>query len=152
MKVFGREKACIRSIHLDDPYALFNFCAAHLPVIAEQSDVWDLKAVYSKSEKTAQTFIEAAQQTFTTTGLKIDVFHDEVPAQGIDALLSRHDITAVIVALPIMLQADVVRKAWAAGKHVLSEKPVAADFASAKKLVEEYEAEFGESSWVHSCR
>jgi predicted dehydrogenase len=41
--------------------------------------------------------------------------------------------------LPIPLQPTFIRKALAAGKHVLSEKPIAKDVASASELLEWYQ-------------
>ncbi|KAF8889724.1 hypothetical protein CPB84DRAFT_1837527 [Gymnopilus junonius] len=70
-----------------------------------------LKAVYSRSEKTTD----------------------------LDALLARTDITAVIVVLPITLQPSIILKALAAGKHVLSEKPVAPDVKQGLDLIATYE-------------
>lgn len=55
-----------------------------------------------------------------------------------DALLARSDISAVIVVLPITLQPAIIIKALAAGKHVLSEKPVAADVAKGLDLIKTY--------------
>lgn len=40
-----------------------------------------------------------------------------------------------MVALPILTQPAVVRKALEAGKHVFSEKPIAGDGATARELV-----------------
>lgn len=40
--------------------------------------------------------------------------------------------------MPINNQPDVIKKAIAAGKHVLSEKPVAKDVATAKELIAWY--------------
>jgi hypothetical protein len=70
---------------------------------------------------------------------KLDVYHGD---DGLDELLKRDDIHAVIIALPIPKQPEIVEKALRAGKHVLSEKPIGPDVASAKKLVEMYESEF----------
>lgn len=36
-------------------------------------------------------------------------------------MLKREDVQAVIVALPISSQPEIIEKAWKAGKHVLSE-------------------------------
>lgn len=46
----------------------------------------------------------------------------------------------MVICLPILAQPDVIRKAWKAGKHVISEKPVAKDVAAAKQLIAEYAA------------
>lgn len=51
-------------------------------------------------------------------------------------LLLRSDVQAVIVALPILNQPEYIEAALAAGKHVLAEKPIAADTATAKKLID----------------
>lgn len=56
----------------------------------------------------------------------------------LDALLARTDIDAVVIALPILAQPAVIQKALKAGKHVLSEKPVAKDVEAAKGLIEFY--------------
>ena len=61
---------------------------------------------------------------------------------SLDALLARSDIDAVIIALPITVQPSIVRKSLAAGKHVLSEKPVAPDVASGIELIREYETTY----------
>ena len=56
--------------------------------------------------------------------------------------MARDDIHAVIIALPIPKQPEIVEKALKAGKHVLSEKPIGPDVASAKKLVATYEQDY----------
>jgi len=53
-------------------------------------------------------------------------------------LLLRPDIQAVIVALPIKNQPEYIEAAISAGKHVLSEKPVAENLKDAEKLVKYY--------------
>jgi len=50
-------------------------------------------------------------------------------------LLLRSDIHAVIIALPIVSQSEFIEAALAASKHVLSEKPIAKDLASAQHLI-----------------
>ncbi len=69
-------------------------------------------------------------------------YFDEPAAagRGLADLLARDDIAAVAVAMPINLQPGVVRAALAAGKHVLSEKPVAETVATAKTLLASYHA------------
>lgn len=70
------------------------------------------------------------------------VYHDGDASGNLDALLARSDINAVIILLPITAQPDVIVKALAAGKHVLSEKPVAKDVATGLALIKEYEQKF----------
>lgn len=58
-------------------------------------------------------------------------------AGGYDELLERPDIDAVYVPLPTGLHAHWVGRALAAGKHVLSEKPLTWDRATALDLVDQ---------------
>ncbi|KAI0657622.1 oxidoreductase family protein [Cubamyces menziesii] len=114
---------------------------AHLPAIALLGDAIELKAVYSRSNKSASAFARDAQDVLKLKN-PLDVYHDEDPEVSLDALLSRSDIVAVIVVLPITVQPGVILKALAAGKHVLSEKPVAPDVAQGRALIKEYEAKY----------
>jgi predicted dehydrogenase len=52
------------------------------------------------------------------------------------ALLERRDIDAVVVATPNLHHPEAVLAAASAGKHVLCEKPLAIDIASARAMVE----------------
>jgi predicted dehydrogenase len=56
----------------------------------------------------------------------------------------------VIVVLPITLQPTIIRQALAAGKAVLSEKPVAKDVAEGAKLIAEYRSQYAPKGliWV----
>lgn len=49
-------------------------------------------------------------------------------------LLARQDVDAVLISLPIPLQGQVLKHALESGKHVLSEKPQAANFDEANSL------------------
>ncbi|MFG2044490.1 Gfo/Idh/MocA family protein [Dactylosporangium sp. NPDC048998] len=71
----------------------------------------------------------AKARTFT------DRFGGE-PVGGYDALLERTDVDAVYLPLPAVLHAEWIRRALLAGKHVLAEKPLTTDHASAAALVE----------------
>lgn len=92
---------------------------------------YTLKAVYSRSQQSATKFGEEAS---------VEAYYDTPasPEKSLAKLLERSDIDAVIIALSINAQPDVIRSAWKAGKHVLSEKPIAKDSTIAKQLIEEY--------------
>ncbi|KIW87520.1 uncharacterized protein Z519_11843 [Cladophialophora bantiana CBS 173.52] len=93
-----------------------------------------LKAVYSRSLKSAKSLeVDEAQ---------VDLYSDDSgAAKSLDDLLARSDIQAVIIALPIKNQPDYIRKALLAGKHVLSEKPVAENVKDAAELIKWYRSE-----------
>lgn len=59
-----------------------------------------------------------------------------VPAEtSTDALLARKDVHAVILATPDQDRLDLTRKAAAAGKHVLAEKPMAPTVAECDAMI-----------------
>ncbi|PYH89597.1 oxidoreductase family, NAD-binding Rossmann fold protein [Aspergillus ellipticus CBS 707.79] len=103
---------------------------AHLPGIEASPNI-ELKAVYSRSLKSASAI---------ATELPLSRYADDA-GEGLQQLLERPDIQAVIIALPITKQAHYIRAALAAGKHVLSEKPTAKDVAEAVDLIQWYKAE-----------
>lgn len=94
--------------------------------------MFTLKAVYSRSQNSAQQFAAAAS---------IDSFYYDTPADpehSLQVLLARKDIGAVVLALPILVQPDLIQAALRAGKHVLSEKPIAKDSVVGKELISAY--------------
>ncbi|MFD4693979.1 Gfo/Idh/MocA family protein [Streptomyces sp. NPDC058463] len=90
-----------------------------LPAIERNPDV-ELVAVASRDEAKARRFTRR--------------FGGD-PVAGYDQLLSRDDIDAVYVPLPALLHAEWIERALLAGKHVLSEKPLAATSEDAAALV-----------------
>ncbi|KAI7330063.1 NAD(P)-binding protein [Hortaea werneckii] len=100
----------------------------HLPAV-QACEQLDLKAIYSRSLKSAQSVSESLSQ--------IDLYSDDSD-KSYPALLSRQDIHAVIIALPIPVQPDFIKQALTAGKHVLAEKPLAKDVATGKALLDWY--------------
>lgn len=103
----------------------------YLPAVKANSN-YTLKAVYSRSQQSATKFGDEAS---------VDAYYNslETPDKSLNKLLERSDIDAVIIALPIAVQPDIIRAAWKAGKHVLSEKPVSKDSTVAKQLIADYE-------------
>jgi len=105
----------------------------HLPAVQDAKPL-TLKAVYSRSLKSAQSL--------ATDTAHVDLYSDDSGSgKSLDDLLARSDIHAVIIALPIKNQPEYVRKALLAGKHVLSEKPVAENVKEAKELIKWYKSE-----------
>lgn len=95
---------------------------AHLPSLRNLRDRFTIAAVYSRTHATAAAF--AAE-----IGAGVEVYTD------LDALLAAPTIDAVDVVLPIPVMAPVVEKALRSGKHLFSEKPLAADIATSRKLM-----------------
>jgi len=59
-----------------------------------------------------------------------------VPAEeSVDALLSRGDVDAVIIATPDQCRVEITQQAAAAGKHVLVEKPMAPTIAECDQMI-----------------
>ncbi|KAL4787940.1 hypothetical protein BJX76DRAFT_317367 [Aspergillus varians] len=105
----------------------------HLPAV-QQAPTLSLKAVYSRSLKSAQGLAEGLEG--------VDLYSDDSGAgKSYADLLAREDIGAVILALPIPAQPAYIKEALAAGKHVLSEKPIAKDLETAQGLVSWYNDE-----------
>ncbi|KAF9045019.1 oxidoreductase family protein [Panaeolus papilionaceus] len=111
---------------------------AHLPALATLGNAAPpLVAVYSRSEKSAQDLADTAKVSLNLDNAPA-VYYDANANADLDALLARSDISAVIIALPITTQPSIVIKALSAGKHVISEKPVAPDVKSGRELIKTY--------------
>lgn len=106
----------------------------HLPVLQELSDRFAIVAVCSRTPESTGKMAALLDQP-------VDQLHD------VDALLARDDIDAVDLALPIGVLPEVVKKALAAGKHVISEKPVAPTVAVGRDLLATYAA-YPEQVWM----
>lgn len=106
----------------------------HLPAI-DVAKTLVLKAVYSRS-------LSAAKAVTSSESPDLQYYSDDSESGSqLDDLLKRDDIKAVIIALPIKNQGGYVRKALQAGKHVLSEKPIAESVKEAAELIDWYEKE-----------
>lgn len=91
----------------------------------------ELKAIYSRSLKSAQSVSESLSN--------VDLYsNDSTDNRDYATLLQRDDVQAVIIALPILVQPEFIKQALKVGKHVLAEKPIAKDVASGRELVDWY--------------
>ncbi|KAF3387258.1 Uncharacterized protein F1880_000975 [Penicillium rolfsii] len=104
----------------------------HLPAVLA-SEHLELKAIYSRS-------LKSAKDTADASGKQVELYSED-SNQGYNDVLKREDVDAVIIALPIASQASYIRAALTAGKHVLSEKPVAENVAEAEELIKWYREE-----------
>lgn len=95
------------------------------PAVKASSNL-TLKAIYSRSLKSA-TALNAGVDIYSDDSGSGKTYHD---------LLLREDIHAVILALPILTQPEFIEAALVAGKHVLSEKPIAGDVKRAERLID----------------
>lgn len=108
---------------------------AYLPSLQEVPGI-HIQAVWSRSEKGARTLEDKAKS------LGFPALEARFGDAGLETTLKEESINAVILVLPITAQPDIIRRAWKAGKHVISEKPIGRDVKEAKELIAEYENEF----------
>lgn len=121
--------------------ALLHGYIAHLPAIRQLDTKYELKAIYSRSQASASSYAKASEEDLALPPGSLGLYHDEGGHDSsLDALLARSDIQAVIVILPINIQPEIVLRALEAGKHVLSEKPIAPTVKDGIKLIRTYES------------
>ncbi|CAG7850410.1 SubName: Full=Uncharacterized protein {ECO:0000313/EMBL:CCA69637.1} [Serendipita indica DSM 11827] len=119
---------------------------AHLPALRKLGDTYELKAIYSRSQSSASELAKTAEDILARPASSFDLYHDA--GQNLDALLARTDIQAVIIVLPINQQPSIVLKALEAGKHVISEKPIAPTVKEGVKLIKMYEAHYKDKGLI----
>ncbi len=95
---------------------------AYLPALSNLTEQFEIVAVCSRS-------IDSAKRLAESIPGKVDALDDYT------ALLDRSDIEALCLLVPIAAMASMIEVALAAGKHVISEKPAAANVASGRKLL-----------------
>ncbi|ORY15287.1 hypothetical protein BCR34DRAFT_478069 [Clohesyomyces aquaticus] len=101
----------------------------HLPAIQATPSL-ALKAIYSRSLASAKGLSEGLNS--------VDLYSEDSEGKNYDELLKRSDVAAVVIALPIPVQPEYIKKALSAGKHVFAEKPIAKDVATANELLKWY--------------
>jgi len=112
---------------------------AHIPALAairaESRTPFELVATYSRSHKSSSELSTFASSLLNLSPAPAVYSDDSSNGSDLDALLKRTDIHAVIILLPIPVQPAIVLKCFEAGKHVLSEKPVAPSVAEGLTLI-----------------
>ena len=94
---------------------------AYLPSLIPHAALFSLKAVYSRSTSSAQSLATAYADALPDLDLaNIGIYSDAADQDGgLDELLKGDDVEAVLIALPIVMQAGLVERCLEAGKHVL---------------------------------
>ncbi|KAF2200368.1 NAD(P)-binding protein [Delitschia confertaspora ATCC 74209] len=110
----------------------------HLPAIQATGGLLSLKAIYSRSLKSAQSLSEGLSD--------VELYSEDREGYGFDELLKREDVKGVVMALPIPVQPDYIKRALSAGKHVLAEKPISKDVKTATELLNWYNSTIKTSS------
>jgi predicted dehydrogenase len=98
----------------------------HLPLLARRADV-QLTAVAEPDEMAREGAVAryaAGARVFRT----------------LSEMLAEADLDAVVVALPTNLHADAARAVLGSGRHVLVEKPLAADLPGAAAVLESWQS------------
>jgi len=95
----------------------------HLPAIKRLGDTFEVVAIYSRTQASAAALAAHVPNP-------VNLYTE------LDPLLARDDIEAVDILLPIAVMPPVIEKALASGKHIISEKPIAPDVATARRLIE----------------
>jgi predicted dehydrogenase len=96
---------------------------AHVPSLLRQRERFEIVAVYSRSEASAAKLAQQLPHP-------VRIFTDY------GALLADPTIEAVDIVLPIPVIGNYIAEALTAGKAVISEKPIAVDSTTARKLLD----------------
>ena len=107
------------------------------PGLAVHSDA-ELVAVCSRDEKKLAGDLSGVQGNLGGPGERLD-FSGVSRYRDIRQMLEDPRVDAVDLCLPTHMHAPVAIQAFEAGKHVLVEKPMALDAASARRMIAEAE-------------
>ena len=94
----------------------------HWPALQKLKDKFEITVICNHTEKKAKDF----SKILGGAPYVLD-YHD---------LLKRFDVEAVDIVLPIQLNYQVTKDALEAGKHVIVEKPLAANLSEAKMMLD----------------
>lgn len=107
--------------------------ASHAPVLQKLSKNINCVAVWSRSYENAANLAQKLGAS---------------PCTDVQQIFNSPNVDAVITSIPIDVQPEYILKAMHAGKHVYSEKPIAANMQQATALIETYETHFAERNIV----
>jgi predicted dehydrogenase len=94
----------------------------HWPALTRMGDKFKIVDVASRNEEKAKAFAHmSGSETYHTD------YHD---------VLKNPDVEAVVVSYPFEMNHRITKEALESGKHVLVEKPMAANIIEAKEMVE----------------
>ncbi|KAJ9091460.1 hypothetical protein QFC19_009104 [Naganishia cerealis] len=119
----------------------------HVPAILKASSTISLVAIYSRSPSSVEKLVSSDALSSLSQDAR-DNIKQYSGDNGLQELLKRDDIHAVVVALPISKQPEIILQCLKAGKHVLSEKPIGKDLKTAHELINQYEKDFAPKGLV----
>ncbi|KAF5447850.1 hypothetical protein F2P56_033369 [Juglans regia] len=105
----------------------------YIPRLSEISHLFNLKAIWSRSEESARGAVEIARKHFPEVECK---WGDN----GLDEIIHDRSIIGVAVVLAGQTQVDFSLRLLKAGKHVLQEKPAAASISELETALSSYES------------
>ena len=111
---------------------------AHLPSLLRLAELYQVVAICSKSGESARALAK-------NVPAEVAIYTDWAE------VFNRSDIDAVDIVLPIDLMPTVVQQGLESGKHLISEKPIAANVATARQMVERFvqtSQRFGGQQWM----
>ncbi|CCF55739.1 hypothetical protein KAFR_0A03040 [Kazachstania africana CBS 2517] len=96
----------------------------HLPVYSAHPDKFNVVAAFNRTKSKALDFAKAA-------GVPEEKVYDTI-----EEVMNDKNVTYIDGLLPVQLNPTLVKKAIEAGKPILLEKPIAANMAQAREVVE----------------
>lgn len=105
----------------------------YIPRLAEISNLFTLKAIWSRTEESARGAVEIAHKHFPGVLCK---WGDN----GLDEIIQDDSIPGVAVVLAGQTQVDMSLRLLKAGKHVLQEKPAAASTSELETALSSYKS------------
>ncbi len=100
----------------------------HWPALKKLTDKYRVVVCCDVDPKAAQEVARLAEQDLNSSGCRVSTDYREV--------LAADDVEAVLLSLPIHLTSQFTLDAVRAGKHVITEKPLASNLEQGQELVE----------------